>query len=894
MQTDNTLRKCQNDIMDELINESVRGVFEKLLLDTFDERIKDIIIKDNESEKKSHKTIIKGSTPAEIVSNIAVDELYNIISNNVSVAKDVANYLNKNGVNLSFEELKKHIGKIRKVRNFCNHKSEENTLKTAVQGAQKIKQIRDFMNNFKIIYKDLYDAYSSREALILDYLRGYAEERNENIASFQDVFRQSGMIDMADFAKELCDDELGGSNPLIVENLVHKAVFSLNIVNSGMRFARSQEAIVRRFILSHSEELKLSVEAKEAFEQVVVEEETLAQELAKRVWFYDGMDLIEEGDLLKLVNDNNIFLDYRCFISQAYIEFLENKIIPLMDKDAYFFVTEGINNFNQYHFGKGNDVYDRFITAYGARITAFAGIDSDENKNYAAIINKNANYNFLLLTEDKDIKSYFEGEPFNGTVICSILEQKKVEAPFVEAPTKGTSSVEVKPVVENRKTTNAEVKDETNQKPLFEKKEVDPYLKDEALNVAKIAGEGDVLVDKNGAPVKLLDKIGYGGEGDVYDCSREGLVAKIYSPKANTRNRKEKIELMTSRAVQFKGLCWPTDTLYNGNGQFVGFLMPKVTGVNYNRLVANIGRAMEKRGWDRKTLVICLINIMKIFEYLHKNNIIVGDINGANIMIEDYDKVYLVDTDSFQLDKYPCTVENQIFVDPTLRLNDGEKHAYTIEEDQYKLAIIAYNMIMTGQMPYQINEGDPGGVFRFTEKGARVTAKSVYTYIWSNMERSVQKLFLRVFDRDERNITASQWIKVLKNYLKDIEGDPERNKIKIEGFRGDGFEEKVRCSRCNGKLNLSQSVAKERIDKYGIDKILCRNCSTLDQIEKSMTTYMICPKCTRILTVSKSYLDSRIANGATYTTCSICGNGKGARPVYNVPKLVDLMVEMGD
>ena len=148
-----------------------------------------------------------------------------------------------------------------------------------------------------------------------------------------------------------------------------------------------------------------------------------------------------------------------------------------------------------------------------------------------------------------------------------------------------------------------------------------------------------------------------------------------------------------------EGICWPKSTLYNSANEFVGYIMPKASGVSFERLVAT-PNVPKKRGWDRKMLVECLINIIKLVEYLHKNNVIIGDINEANIMIESCDKVYLVDTDSYQLDRFPCLVEQQIFVDPTVKNNTDEKLAYTIKDDNYRLGSFLFTFLCKSEYSY--------------------------------------------------------------------------------------------------------------------------------------------------------------------------------------------------
>ena len=44
--------------------------------------------------------------------------------------------------------------------------------------------------------------------------------------------------------------------------------------------------------------------------------------------------------------------------------------------------------------------------------------------------------------------------------------------------------------------------------------------------------------------------------------------------------------------------------------------------------------------------------------YLHERNIIMGDINALNILVVSPTEVYFVDTDSYQIEEFPCPVWN--------------------------------------------------------------------------------------------------------------------------------------------------------------------------------------------------------------------------------------------
>ena len=70
--------------------------------------------------------------------------------------------------------------------------------------------------------------------------------------------------------------------------------------------------------------------------------------------------------------------------------------------------------------------------------------------------------------------------------------------------------------------------------------------------------------------------------------------------------------------------------------------------------------------WTKADLVQCAITILYKIKYLHDNNILIGDINPNNFLVVSPQEVYLVDTDSFQINDLPCPVGFPLFTAPEI------------------------------------------------------------------------------------------------------------------------------------------------------------------------------------------------------------------------------------
>ncbi|MEM6849860.1 MAG: hypothetical protein AAF580_17645, partial [Pseudomonadota bacterium] len=81
----------------------------------------------------------------------------------------------------------------------------------------------------------------------------------------------------------------------------------------------------------------------------------------------------------------------------------------------------------------------------------------------------------------------------------------------------------------------------------------------------------------NGAPLRLGDRLGKGGEGEVFALADQpNLAAKIYHAD-RAPARRAKIAAMVAAPLQAGGLvAAPSAIITDGTGAFSGFLMPRV------------------------------------------------------------------------------------------------------------------------------------------------------------------------------------------------------------------------------------------------------------------------------------------------------------------------------
>ena len=180
------------------------------------------------------------------------------------------------------------------------------------------------------------------------------------------------------------------------------------------------------------------------------------------------------------------------------------------------------------------------------------------------------------------------------------------------------------------------------------------------MPVTAIPGEGTTLTaERNGdrKTIQLVSAGPSGGEGTIYTTNIPNVVAKIYKAEKVDRAKFEKLQLMMTKFIHCEGVCFPLALLYNDKNEFVGYLMNKAEGKELQRCVF-IPQLLKKNfpNWTKIDTTTLCVTILKKLKYLHERNIILGDINPNNILVVSPTQVYFVDTDSYQIEGFPCPV----------------------------------------------------------------------------------------------------------------------------------------------------------------------------------------------------------------------------------------------
>jgi len=217
----------------------------------------------------------------------------------------------------------------------------------------------------------------------------------------------------------------------------------------------------------------------------------------------------------------------------------------------------------------------------------------------------------------------------------------------------------------------------------------------------------------NKKKIKLLNKIGSGGEGDVYETNVPLCVAKIFKKTRQTKDLSNKIETMikfSPTVAEHNCIAWPISILNDNKNKFVGYLMPEAKD---SYLFAQIldptfmKKTFPKGTWE--DLLYVALNFANSIRVVHNSGHVIGDLNPSNVLVSRLGAVTLIDTDSYQVyDKsynflYLTSVSVSRYTAPEfqgINLIRPSRKPHTIYSDYFSMNVILFRLFMKGFHPF--------------------------------------------------------------------------------------------------------------------------------------------------------------------------------------------------
>lgn len=217
------------------------------------------------------------------------------------------------------------------------------------------------------------------------------------------------------------------------------------------------------------------------------------------------------------------------------------------------------------------------------------------------------------------------------------------------------------------------------------------------------------LVDSQGNPIHLGNRIGKGGEGNVYEVDGDpGMVAKVYHQTPLSEDQYCKLDWMVSKrtASLSKISAWPEAILRNGGGnEPCGLLMPKIDkSRQLHELYGTTNRRLHFPEVRWHHLLLAARNLSAAFHTMHEQGIVVGDVNQGNLLVNNSYNIRFIDCDSFQVSDgsktYFCPVGTPHFTPPELQSKNLGGISRTFDHDRFGLAVLIFHLVFVGRHPF--------------------------------------------------------------------------------------------------------------------------------------------------------------------------------------------------
>ncbi|MBQ7703830.1 MAG: zinc-ribbon domain containing protein [Selenomonadaceae bacterium] len=442
----------------------------------------------------------------------------------------------------------------------------------------------------------------------------------------------------------------------------------------------------------------------------------------------------------------------------------------------------------------------------------------------AAFMHYRIKYKLLLITQDNDL----------AKDILRINENLSTQANKVEAKRIGSNG-ELRGYGWEKSKTEGRRKfsfDDTDEIAPFRICQNVTAISNALITNTLETKTGSRLFTPRAEMIILGEEIASGGEGIIYKTNTD-YVAKIYKPDHLTIRRREKLKLMLSRPIKYEGVCWPVSDLYNERKEFVGFLMPLAKGKEIQRSIF-LPPLFKKifPDWKKRDTVELCVTILRKIAYLHSHNIIIGDINPANILVVSPKEVFFVDVDSWQIEDFPCPVGTINYTAPEIQRKNFDSFLRTIGNENFALATLLFMIMLPGKTPYAQQGGeDPitniinmDFSYPLGEATNRKTPDGMWRFMWSHLTFKVKERFYQTFRKGESHaaentrLNAKMWLALFVAYLnlldngKMAEQDKMSEEIFPTRFKMSKDKNYVKCMFCD-EMILEESNRK-----------VCRKC----------------------------------------------------------------------
>jgi len=200
--------------------------------------------------------------------------------------------------------------------------------------------------------------------------------------------------------------------------------------------------------------------------------------------------------------------------------------------------------------------------------------------------------------------------------------------------------------------------------------------------------------------------IAKGGEAEVYRFGNRQALKVFHridpaDPPDKQRAKRNALRLKGQKIREFptglpSEVLAPIDLATTRSGEVIGYTMPFLKGFSAFHKLSD-RRFRDSAGLGQDATHQLLLRLYAVLTGVHAAGVVVGDLNDGNEMyrVKPSPDVRLIDVDSMQFGRYPCTVAAQRFLDPKLYGRElGRGQFFTTETDWYAFACLSLQSLL--------------------------------------------------------------------------------------------------------------------------------------------------------------------------------------------------------
>lgn len=216
-------------------------------------------------------------------------------------------------------------------------------------------------------------------------------------------------------------------------------------------------------------------------------------------------------------------------------------------------------------------------------------------------------------------------------------------------------------------------------------------------------------------------------------------------------------------------LAMPLELLYCPQG-CAGYTMRPCRGERLRVFVCE-----TDRDWSGHDLAQVFRRLFRILLELHTAHILVNDLSYNNVLVDDADRVSLVDCDSFQIYNYPGGGVTRFYCHPEIQIDDCYNVLREPRHEYFALAVLLYQCLFLSENPLtQVQDGGDENSLDWHAPAVRfpldvhgfyraLRANESIFDTWMDNPEAIRKAFADAF-HFRRDVSVGAWIRTLGLY----------------------------------------------------------------------------------------------------------------------------------